>query len=95
MIETNTHSAAFISNDFSAFIDGIPDTCEHSWDGASYFVTASGRVIKWHTFREWASFTDMARTPLIISRMEAQNDPIVQGGCTCSKCGKAFEPPKF
>lgn len=91
----NTHSAIIIfpKGLGKAFIDGIPDTCDHDYTGATVFTTASGKVIHWHTFRRWASFTSMARDPLIMEHQEEQGDPVVSAAVTCSKCGKPFNVP--
>lgn len=93
---SNTHSAfitgAVDGSRISVFIDGIPDKCEHDSLGGNYYVTESGRTITPLTFREWSSYTSEARDPLIFARQEAEADPIVGGGTTCSKCKKPFTP---
>lgn len=91
----NTHSEVFIGEGFSYFADGVPDRCEHNYTGATYFVTLSGKVIYWHTYRQWASYTSMMRDPLIFQYQLDQDDPVRECGVTCSKCGKPYHPDMF
>lgn len=96
---SDTHSA-FISGTIdgskvTAFVDGIPDDHEHDSVGGNYYVTESGKTITPTTFKRWASFTSEARDPLIFAHQEAEEDPVVAGGVTCSKCKKPFMPNFF
>ena len=94
-MRNDKHSAIIIGENFSAFIDGIPDKCKHDDLGATVHVTASGKVITWKTFREWASYTSQMRDPLIIKHMDGIGDPVVECGVSCSKCGKPWSPDLF
>lgn len=51
----NTHSAHIITESFSAFIDGIPNDHECDGKGDPILIAQSGKVIYWHTYRQWAS----------------------------------------
>lgn len=91
----NTHSAIGFINGSPVFIDGIPDECDHDWTGDCVFVSASGKVIYWHTYRQWASFTEPIRNQFIHDHHEQIGDPIVQGGVSCRKCKKPYQPQMF
>src|SRR5688500_6193628 len=77
---------------FSAFIDGVPDKCQHQWDGDTIFFTKSGKMITPHTFLKWAGYTAKMREPLIHAHQEHLGDPILEGAVSCSKCRKVFQP---
>ena len=90
---SNTHSAFIkLSDDSHAFIDGIPDKCQHKWNGDRIYYAASGKTIYWHTYRQWASFTSQARESLIYSHHAHIEDPIIGGTICCSLCKKPFSP---
>lgn len=87
--------SAFISGDwFSAFIDGMPDNCEHDFKD-EVFISKSGKVIRWHTYRQWASYTSGMRRELIINHHEEIDDPILTGTSECRKCKLIYHPPMF
>lgn len=95
-MDSNTHSA-FISGKikgvrFSAFVDGIPDKCKHKWNGDTVMFTESGKEIHWYTYRQWASYTDQMRRPLVYKYQEEILDPIRGETTSCSKCKKVFHP---
>lgn len=92
----DTHSAfiAFAGGGH-AFIDGIPDTCEHDWSGDAVYVAKSGKVIYWHTYRQWAALCEDARARLILDHHELIDDPILEFTCSCRKCKKIFHPGYF
>jgi hypothetical protein len=93
---TDTHADLITLPDGStAFIDGLPDACPHDWNGDAVHFTASGRVIHWHTFRAWASYTAQLRDELIHAHQNQIGDPVVGSAVTCSKCRKQFNPPNF
>lgn len=92
-MDTNTHSAHIIGNGFSAFIDGIPDTCEHDWSGDEVMFAKSGKTIYWHTYRKWASLISKERNRLIYEYHAEIEDDIIGGASTCKKCNKIFSPP--
>lgn len=77
-----------------AFIDGIPDTCEHDYKD-EVFISASGKVIHWHTYRQWARFTAPIRNRLIYEHHDKIGDPITTGTSECRKCKKIYHPPMF
>lgn len=91
-MNNNTHSAHIIGPEFSAFVDGIPDTCDHKWDGDLVMVAQSGKVILWHTYRQWAHLTTQARYQLVMEYHNSIEDPILECGVSCSKCRKPFKP---
>jgi hypothetical protein len=95
MNDPNKHSAYIQLPNGHCFIDGIPDKCEHDWSGDEVYFTKSGKTIYWHTYRQWASFTQTARTAMIYSHHAHSDDPIVGGAVTCKKCKKIFHPPMF
>ncbi len=76
-----------LGNGITAFIDGVDD-CDHKWNGPSYFYLSNGKRIGIETNLKWAGYTDQFRTLLIYQTY----DNIVESGCTCSKCGKDFNP---
>lgn len=79
----------------SCFIDGIPDECKHDWTGSAYFISKKGKLITWKTYPMWRSCTDSFRTECILRKHYELEDPIVESGATCRKCGKLFTPPIF
>lgn len=92
----NTHSAFIkISKESHAFIDGIPDECEHDWSGDEVFFTQSGKIIYWHTYRQWSKYISVMRNRLIYEHQIEIGDPINGGAVTCKKCKKIFSPPMF
>lgn len=78
-----------------AFIDGIPDKCQHEWNGPAYYVTKSGKFIEYSTFKEWIPYTDQYRQRVVNEYFHRLGDPIQECGATCSKCGKNFRPDFF
>lgn len=92
----NTHGAMISFADGSvAFVDGIPDKCEHDWNGDDVYQSASGKMIYWHTYRQWASLCRDARAKLIYEYHEKIDDRIVMETSACRKCKKIFHPPLF
>lgn len=92
----NTHSAHIIGKDFSVFIDGIPDKCDHKWSGDIILESASGKKIYWHTYRQWASLTDRRYWQQLVHEYHNKiEDPIISGYVCCSKCKKPFQPELF
>jgi len=95
-MDNNTHSAIIeLPGGSRAFIDGIPDECDHDWTGDPYYVAQSGKVILWHTYRQWAHLTNQARYPLIMEHHRKIDDPILESGVTCRKCKKFYHPPMY
>lgn len=94
-MDANTHSAFAVADGMTMFIDGIPDECEHDWTGDCVFVAKSGKVVYWHTYRQWANLCSDARNKLIHEYHESIDDPILQGGVSCRKCKKPFSLPMF
>lgn len=90
---SNTHSAHIIGHDFSVFIDGIQDSCEHDWTGDIILYSKSGKTIYWHTYRQWASLTDRNYWQKLVQEYhESIDDPIISGCVSCRKCKKPFTP---
>lgn len=89
-----THGAFIQLPNGHAFIDGIPDTCEHDYSD-DVFISKSGKVIHWHTYKQWASYISIARAELIMQYHDKIDDPIVCGTSECRKCKKIFHPPMF
>lgn len=87
-----THSAFIqFENGARAFVDGIPDTCKHK-EFDEVFQSASGKMIYWHTYRRWASYTSTMRNRLIYEYHDSINDPIVMGTSQCRHCKKIDFP---
>jgi hypothetical protein len=93
--DNNTHGAFIQFKDGStAFIDGIPDTCEHDSEGSGYhfvsFIGGGGMD---------EPILDTGQTHEEIEKMDAElrlNGKYISGGCvSCSKCGKPAMPPMF
>lgn len=60
--------------------------CEHDWNGDTYWITKSGKMIYWYTHVQWAHLTTQAREPLIYAHYNKLKDPILESGVTCKKC---------
>lgn len=84
----NRNSSAFIQlpNGATAFIDGLKQDHECNSNGDAEYQTASGKMIYWHTQRQWAHLTTEARRPLLYAYYESIDDPICMETCTCSIC---------
>jgi hypothetical protein len=73
---------------FSAFIDGVPDKCQHDDKGEELSFNDAGEYFKASeipnheiNYDAWIKFQDEHK---------------IRGGCvSCSKCGKPFEPDMF
>jgi len=77
-----------------AFVDGIPDDCEHDYSDPVY-QTKSGKWIYWHTYRQWASLPSKDRDILIQNLHysgEKSDDPIITATSQCTKCKKIYAP---
>lgn len=77
-----------------AFVDGIPDDCEHDYSDPVY-QTKSGKWIFWYTYRQWASLCSKDRGILIQELHAQSDDPIVIGTSQCTICKKIYEPNFF
>lgn len=86
----HTHGGFIQNKNFTAFIDGIPDECKHDSNGDLIFESASGKVIYWYTYRQWAHLPTFQRERLIHEYHNEIEDPIVFGTTSCSKCKKPF-----
>lgn len=92
----NTHGEMIVlPNGTVAFIDGVPDKCDHDWSGDVALQSASGKMIYWYTYRQWASLCTDARRKLVYDHHTQIDDPIVMETGSCRKCKKIFEPPLF
>lgn len=89
----NTHGEFIaLPSGGSAFVDGVPDNCDHDYSGDWVYITASGKVIYWHTYRQWASYTEQMRGPLIHQHQDSIGDPVTGGAVSCRKCKKIYQP---
>lgn len=95
MTDNNTHGEFISGNGFSAFVDGMPDTCDHDWNGDVIMQSTSGKIIYWYTYRKWASLTTQARRQLVYQHHYELDDHIIMETSSCSKCKKVFSPPMF
>lgn len=92
----NTHGELIILPGIgTAFIAGVPDACDHKGAQDAVYQTASGKLIYWHTYRQWASYTQPLRDRLIHDYHDALDDPITMGTTQCRKCKKIFMPNLF
>ena len=48
-MDTNTHTEIVIGNGFTAIMSGVPDKCEHQWDGKQYCETSDGEILMEHS----------------------------------------------
>lgn len=89
----NTHGE-FISlnigdDKVNAFIDGVPDDCNHDWDGEGYYIVSfigggGDEYIKPPASRDEYEKLDAEYR---------KAGRYISGGCvSCSKCGKPFSP---
>lgn len=96
MSNPHTHGVFIqLPDNGTAFIDGIKDKCEHNYTGDEVLFTQSGKIIYWHTYRQWASLTSQIRNQFIYDHQEEIGDPINGGAVTCKKCKMIFNPPMF
>ena len=90
----NTHSAFIqLPDGGNAFVDGIPDKCEHQWDGPGYhFVTYIGGCEA-----DLIPDTGQSQEEMIaLDEQLRKEGKYLSGGCvSCSKCGKPYEPSMF
>jgi hypothetical protein len=98
-MSTDTHGAIINFGDGSgAFIDGIPDKCEHVWNGEEMFVV--GRPGN-SFFEEIWSETKMLVKGYDLSdafyqkKFEDDGYSIRGGMSSCSKCKKPYQPDFF
>lgn len=87
-MRNDTHGAFVKGKNFTAFIDGIPDKCEHDDNGPLLSFNDAGEYFKDSdmpdrktNYKAWEKF---------------QKDHKINGGCvSCSKCGKPYTPDFF
>jgi len=89
------HSAIIVGENFSAFIDGIPDKCDHDDLGGNCHQTVSGKWITPLTFIKWTGYTSQLRDKLIYEHQESIDDSVIMTTVSCSKCKKPFQPNMF
>lgn len=70
----------------TAFIDGLKQDHECNGKGDAEYQTAGGKLIYWHTQRQWAHLTTEARRPLLYAYYDSISDPICMETSTCSIC---------
>jgi len=83
----NSKSAIIQVGQGLAFIDGRDHVCDSRGD--IIYETASGRIVYWHTQRQWAHLTTEAREPLLYAHYQKIDDPICAGSVSCSVCKEA------
>lgn len=84
----NTHSETITDKDSKpiAFVDGIPDKCDHVWDGDGYVFNDDGEYFKNSEVPDIKlnDGKDLHEFYILHS---------IRGGCvSCSKCGTPYEP---
>lgn len=84
----NTHSAILTNKTGTpvAFVDGIPDNCQHVWDGQMLYFNNEG---------EYFADSEVPDKKLNDGRDADEFYTLhqISGACaSCSKCGKPFEP---
>lgn len=99
-MSSNTHSAIIdLPNGVRAFIDGIPDQCEHDWNGENYNVL----ILASDEEREelWMLDSEIKECGYDLTKQTDQERfhqegwRLVGGGVTCTKCKKPFQPDFF
>lgn len=91
----NTHGAVIQFKDAAiAFVDGIPDTCEHEWDGPGYHIVSKiGGGMPDKLIANSGHSQELVRT---MDEELRKQGMYISGGCvSCSKCSKPFEPPLY
>jgi len=85
-MRNDTHSAIILQDGKPlAFVDGIPDRCEHDDNGEWLHFNDNGEY-----FRD----SEVPKT-FYASRKFWKKNKINGGCCSCSKCGKPFRPDFF
>lgn len=74
-----------------AYIDGVPDKCDHK-ESDDVFQSASGKMIFWYTYRQWAHLNSKMRYELIMDYHNKIEDPIVMGTTQCRFCKQIDYP---
>lgn len=91
-----------LGNGIHAFVDGIPDKCEHEWGGGSHLLI-SPRPDSDHGW----SYTIAVETVMRMHPDKSKGEAIerygndlktgghyIAGSCTsCKNCGKLYTPP--
>ena len=95
--DTHTEFIAFEheGKKITAFMSGVPDKCQHDDNGGTVHTTRSGKYIFPATYPQWAGYTSRLRDPLIIAYQDSIDDPVLESGVSCSKCGKPWEPDLY
>jgi hypothetical protein len=90
----NKHSAFIVTGEMRAFVDGIPDECNHEWNGQGYYFVS---YINGGGFDEFIPDTGQATGELqALDEKLRTEGKYLSGGCvSCSKCGKPYEPSMF
>ncbi|HMG16747.1 MAG TPA: hypothetical protein VK590_14925 [Saprospiraceae bacterium] len=87
-MRNDTHGALIIGDGFSAFVDGIPDKCEHDDNGPVLSFNSEGEYFKDSEMPDYKTNPDGWR--------KFQDAHKINGGCvSCSKCGKPYTPDFF
>lgn len=75
-----------------AFVDGIKSGHECNFNGDPIYESASGKIIYWHTYRQWAHYPTSVRYQLINEYHNRIDDPIISMTTCCSICKSPFNP---
>lgn len=76
----------------TAFIDGIRSGHKCNFNGDPIYTSTSGKVIYWHTYRQWAHLPTSVRDELIQKHHIKIDDPINEMTTCCSICKSPFNP---
>lgn len=96
------HSEFISGPGFSAFIDGVPDECEHQYDGETAYLIESSNDPDFNP--QWVKESEIHEYPgdTFPEKFHNWNVELRDKGlynstgcCTCSKCGKLFSPEVF
>lgn len=90
-MQNNTHAAVLTDEEGRAiaFIDGIPDTCEHDDNGEWLHFNSEGEYFKESELPPNELNAGRNRYKFFV--LHAING----GCCSCSKCGKPYTPDFF
>lgn len=75
----------------SAFIDGVPDRCDHDYS-IVVWILANGDVLDEPHYR---CPTDEATAEYVQAEAHRRGSNIVEGSTRCTKCRKIYQPNLF
>lgn len=93
--DPNTHGAFIqLPDGATAFVDGIPDKCEHEWNGKGYHFVS--HINGGGTDNLIPNTGQLQEELMELDELLRKEEKYLSGGCiSCSKCGKPFEPSMF